>query len=77
MEVISELSEMEQRVLLPSYLTTLAQTDPVATARFIDSHPKLVSDSDAAVLMSAWARDDIDAATKAPIAPDIPMPIFR
>jgi hypothetical protein len=63
-ELISELSEMERRVLLPSYLTTLAQTDPVATARFIDSHPKLVSGSDAAVLVAAWARDDIDAATK-------------
>jgi hypothetical protein len=64
MEVVSELSEMERRALLPSYLTTLAQTDPVATARFIDSHPKLVADSDAAALISTWARDDIDAATK-------------
>jgi hypothetical protein len=64
MDVISELSETERRVLLPSYLTTLAETDPTATARFIDSHPKLVSGSDAAALMSAWARDDTDAATK-------------
>jgi hypothetical protein len=64
MEVVSELSEMERRSLLPSYLATLAQTDPVATARFIDSHPKLASSSDAAVLMSAWARDDIGAATR-------------
>jgi hypothetical protein len=63
-EMISELSEVERRVLLPSYLTTLAQTDPAATARFIDSHPKLVAGSDAAALMSAWARDDIDAARK-------------
>jgi len=64
MELISELSEMERRVVLPSYLTTLAQTDPVATARFIDSHPKLVWGSDAEVLVAAWARDDIDAARK-------------
>ena len=64
MELISELSEPERRILLPSYLTTLAQTDPAATARFMDSHPKLVSGSDAAALMSAWARDDIDAARK-------------
>jgi hypothetical protein len=64
MDVVSELSEMERRALLPSYLTTLAQTDPVATARFMDSHPKLVSVSDAAALVSAWTRDDIDAAKK-------------
>jgi hypothetical protein len=64
LDVISELSQAERRVLLPSYLATLGETDPVATARFIDSHPKLVSGSDAATLMSAWARDDIDAARK-------------
>lgn len=63
-ELISEFSEPERRVLLPSFLADLAQTDPAATARFIDSHPKLVSGSDAATLMSAWARDDIDAARK-------------
>jgi hypothetical protein len=63
-EVISGLSETERHVLLPSYLTTLAETDPAATARFIDSHPNLVKSSDAAALMSAWARDDIAAARK-------------
>lgn len=61
-DVISELSEAERRVLLPGYLAALDQTDPAATARFMDSHPKLVSGSDAAALMSAWARNDIDAA---------------
>ncbi|MFZ1219203.1 MAG: hypothetical protein WAO00_07915 [Chthoniobacterales bacterium] len=64
MDVVSELSDTERNFLLPSYLSTLAQTDPVATARFMDLHPKLVSDSDAAVLISAWARDNIGAATK-------------
>lgn len=63
-EVISEFSEVERRVLLPDFLATLAETDPAATARFIDSHRKLVSDSDAAALMSAWAGDDIEAARK-------------
>jgi len=63
-DVISELSDVERRLLLPSYLTTLAQTDPAATAQFIDSHPTLVSGSDAAALMSNWARDDIDTARK-------------
>jgi hypothetical protein len=63
-DVISEFSEVERRSLLPDYLATLAETDPAATARFIDSHPKLVSDSDAAALVSIWARDDIDAARK-------------
>jgi hypothetical protein len=63
-EVIAEFSEAERRVLLPSFLAELAQTDPAATARFIDSHPRLVSSSDAAALMSAWARDDTDAARK-------------
>ena len=63
-EMISEFSEAERRGLLSSFLAELAQTDPAATARFIDSHPKLVSGSDAAALMSAWARDDIDAARK-------------
>jgi hypothetical protein len=64
MEVISEFSEAERRVLLPGFLAALSQTDPAATARFIDSHPKLVAGSDAAALMSAWARDDVDAARK-------------
>ena len=63
-DVMSELSEAERRVLLPNVLAALDQTDPAATARFMDSHPKLVSGSDAAALMSAWARDDIDAARK-------------
>jgi hypothetical protein len=63
-DVISEFSEVERRILLPSYLTTLSQTDPAATARFIDSHPALGLGSEAAVLVSTWARDDIDAATK-------------
>ncbi|HKP01892.1 MAG TPA: hypothetical protein VJU77_00895 [Chthoniobacterales bacterium] len=63
-DVISELSEAERRVLLPSYLAALAQTDPAATARFLNTHPKLVSDSDATALMSTWARDDVDAARK-------------
>lgn len=63
-DLISEFSEAERRVLLPNFLAELAQTDPAATARFMDSHPKLVSSSDAAALMSAWARDDIDAAKK-------------
>jgi hypothetical protein len=62
--VIAELSEVERRRLLPSYLATLAQTDPGATARFIDSHPKFVSNSDAAMLMSTWAREDSEAARK-------------
>ena len=61
-DVISELSETERRLLLPTYLATLADTDPAATARFIDSHAKLVSGLDAAALMAAWARDDVDAA---------------
>jgi hypothetical protein len=63
-EVISEFSAAERRVLLPNFLAELAQTDPAATARFIDSHPKLVSGSDAAALMSAWVRDDLEAARK-------------
>jgi hypothetical protein len=63
-DVIAEFSEPERRVLLPEFLAMLAETDPPATARFIDSHPKLVSDSDAATLISAWARDDLDAARK-------------
>jgi hypothetical protein len=63
-DVISELSEVERSILLSPYLASLAEADPAATARFIDSHPKLVSASDAATLMSAWARDDIDAARK-------------
>jgi hypothetical protein len=63
-DVIAELSDAERRGVLPPYLATLAQTDPAATARFIDSHPKLVSGSDAEALVSAWAREDIDAATK-------------
>ena len=40
-DLISEFSEAERRALLPYYLATLAETDPAATARFIDSHPKL------------------------------------
>ncbi len=64
LDVISEFSEVERRVLLPSYLTTLAETDPAATARFLDSHPKLVLGSDAAALMSTWAQDDVDEAKK-------------
>ncbi|MFL6521131.1 MAG: hypothetical protein ACJ8NS_12990 [Chthoniobacterales bacterium] len=63
-DVITELSSMERRLLLPSYLARLAQTDPGATARFINSHPKFVSDSDAAMLMSTWVRDDMNAAKK-------------
>jgi hypothetical protein len=63
-DVISEFSEAERYALLPRFLAELAQTDPAATARFIDSHPKLVSASDAGVLMSAWAGNDIDAARK-------------
>lgn len=63
-DVISGFSEPERRFLLPDFLAMLAETDPPATARFIDSHPKLVSDSDAAALVSAWARDDLDAARK-------------
>lgn len=64
LDVVSEFSAVERSVLIPAYLGTLGQTDPVATARFIDSHPALISGSYAAVLVSAWARDDIDAATK-------------
>ena len=63
-EVISEFSAAERRSLLPAFLSALAETDPPATARFIASHPKLVSGSDAVALMSAWARDDIGAARK-------------
>lgn len=63
-DVISEFSEAERRLLLPDFLVTLAETDPAATARFIDTHPKLVSVSDAVALTSAWAGDDIDAARK-------------
>ncbi len=63
-DVISEFSETERHAILPDYLATLAETDPTATARFIDSHPKLVSTSDVVALMSAWAGDDIDAARK-------------
>jgi hypothetical protein len=63
-DVVSEFSEVERRALLPDILATLADTDPAATARFIDSHPKLVLGSDAAALMSAWAGGDIDAARK-------------
>lgn len=63
-DVVSELSAVERRALLPSYLALLAETDPAATARFIDSHPKLVSVSDATTLVSAWAQDDVDAARK-------------
>ena len=63
-DLVSEFSEAERRVLLPDFLATLAETDPAATARFIDSHPKFVSGSDAAALMSAWAGDDIDAAKR-------------
>jgi hypothetical protein len=64
MDVISELSDTERRMLLPGYLTSLAQTDPEAAARFIDSHPLLASGSDASALISAWAPDDIEAAAK-------------
>ena len=64
LEVISEFSKSERLFLLSSCLAALAETDPAATARFIDSHPKIISDSDAETLISAWARDDIDAATK-------------
>lgn len=64
LDVISELSEFESRTLVPIYLTALAQTDPVATARFIDSHPKLVTSSDVSVLVSAWAKDDVESARK-------------
>jgi hypothetical protein len=63
-DMISEFSEPERRGLLPEFLAALAQTDPATTARFIDSHPKLVSSSDAAALMSAWVGDDIEAARK-------------
>jgi hypothetical protein len=63
-DMASEFSEPERRVLLPSFLAMLAETDPAATARFIDSHRKLVSSSDAATLLSAWAGDDIEAARK-------------
>jgi hypothetical protein len=63
-EVVSGLSEVERRALLPPYLAMLAQTDPTAAARFIDSHESLVSRSDATVLVSSWARDDVEAATK-------------
>jgi hypothetical protein len=63
-DMISEFSEAERHVLLPNFLAVLAQTDPAATARFIDSHPTLVSASDAAALISVWAGDDIEAARK-------------
>jgi hypothetical protein len=63
-DVISEFSEAERRMLLPNFLAALDQTDPAATARFIDSHPKFVSGSDVAALISAWAGADIDAARK-------------
>jgi hypothetical protein len=63
-DVISEFSEVERRALLSDFLAMLAETNPAATARFIDSHPKLVSGSDAAALMSAWAGDNTDAAKK-------------
>lgn len=62
-EVISGFSKVERGTLLPLYLERLAQTDPAATARLIDSDPKLVSEYDvSATLISAWARDDIEAA---------------
>ena len=60
--IVAEFSEAERRFLLPSFLAALSQTDPVAAARFIDSHPQLVSSSEAAALISAWAADDIAAA---------------
>ena len=63
-DVIAELSEAERSAVLPQYLATLAQTDPAAAARFFDSHPKLVSGSDAEALIATWARDNIEAATR-------------
>ena len=63
-DLISEFSAVERRALLPGFLAELAQTDPAASARFIDSHPKLVTVSDATALVSAWAANDIDAARK-------------
>ena len=64
LDVISRFTEVERSILIPLYLTALAPTDPIGTARFIDSHPTLVTSADAATLMSAWAGDDIVSAKK-------------
>ena len=63
-EVASELTPPERRHLLPQFLAALSETDPQATARFLDSHPQLVSSADADELISAWAADDVAAATQ-------------
>lgn len=63
-ELVSEFSESERRTLLPSFLAALAETDPLATARFLDAQPTLVSAFDAEALISTWAGDDVAAATQ-------------
>ncbi len=63
-DVISQLSTDERRLLLPAALGALDETDPEAAARFLDSHPQLVSDSDAATLLTAWAGENVDAARR-------------
>ncbi|MEP6810587.1 MAG: hypothetical protein ABI992_10120 [Chthoniobacterales bacterium] len=63
-EVVAGLSESERRRLLPPFLKELDGTDPAAAARFIESRPEMVSNSDAAQLMSAWAGDDPLAAQR-------------
>jgi hypothetical protein len=63
-EIISGFSEAERSRLLPPFLSDLAETNPTAAARFIDSHPRLVSSTEAASLMSTWTGDDVEAARK-------------
>lgn len=62
--IVSTWSEMEQRMLFPGLLVHLAETDPAATAEFMDSHRTQFSDSDAAALISIWARDDARTAAR-------------
>ena len=61
-EIISELSEAERRRLLPAFLSELGKTDPRAAARFIDSHPKLVTFEDVDSVISTWASHDVGGA---------------
>jgi hypothetical protein len=63
-DIVAEFSEAERQFILPELLASLEDVDPRAAANFIDSHPKVVSTPDAIRLVSAWARDDIDGATK-------------
>ena len=63
-DVVAELTGPERAHLLPQFLAALSETDPQTTARFLDSHPQLVSSADAEELISAWAADDVTAATQ-------------